>query len=197
MQIIHTDIPEVLIIKPKVFLDNRGCFFESWNARRFKETVANFDFVQDNHSISQKGTLRGMHYQTKNNQGKLVRVTKGEVFDVALDMREESPTLGKWVSTILSADNKEMLWIPPGFAHGFYVLSEFAELQYKCTDYYNPEHEVSVYWADNDINIDWPIDESVDVQLSNKDISGISFWIAPKLRQQNDTQQATKFSDYY
>lgn len=150
-------IPDVMLVKPKVFGDARGWFFESWEARKFAAGGLDVPFVQDNYSRSVQGTLRGLHYQIKQPQGKLVRVTHGEVFDVAVDIRRSSPSFGQWVGTILSADNKHQLWVPPGFAHGFYVLSESAEFFYKCSDYYAPEHERTLRWDDADLRIEWPL----------------------------------------
>jgi len=168
MKITQTEIPDVLIIEPKVFGDERGFFLESFNKNKFTEsTGADVDFVQDNHSKSSKGVLRGLHYQIKQPQGKLVRVTGGEVFDVVVDLRKRSDTFGKWVGAILSAENKRQLWVPEGFAHGFVVLSETAEFLYKTTDYYAPEYERSIRWDDSEIAIDWPID--FEPQLSEKD----------------------------
>ena len=153
-----TAIPEVLILEPKVFGDARGFFFESFNARDFAQaTGLNVAFVQDNHSKSAQGVLRGLHYQIQHPQGKLVRVVQGEVFDVAVDLRRRSATFGQWVGVHLSADNKRQLWVPPGFAHGFVVLSDSAEFLYKTTDYWYPEHERSLLWNDPAIGIDWPI----------------------------------------
>lgn len=158
MNIIKTEIPDVLIIEPKVFGDARGFFFESFNARAFAEaTGLSLTFVQDNHSRSAKNVLRGLHYQIKQPQGKLVRVAVGEVFDVAVDLRKNSPTFGKWTGTTLSAENKRMLWVPEGFAHGFLVLSESADFLYKTTDYYAPEHERCIIWSDSTVGIAWPL----------------------------------------
>ncbi|MDI2593218.1 dTDP-4-dehydrorhamnose 3,5-epimerase [Pseudomonas sp. N3-W] len=168
MNVVTTDLPGVLIIETKVFGDERGFFYESFNARAFEDaTGLALQFVQDNHSRSQKGVLRGLHYQLQNTQGKLVRVTAGEVLDVAVDIRRSSPHFGKWVATRLSADNHRQLWIPEGFAHGFVVLSEFAEFLYKTTDYYTPSAERSIRWDDPDLAIDWQLDEAP--QLSAKD----------------------------
>jgi dTDP-4-dehydrorhamnose 3,5-epimerase len=150
-------IPDVMLIKPKVFGDARGWFFESWEARKFASVGLDVDFVQDNYSRSVKDTLRGLHYQIRQPQGKLVRVTQGEVFDVAVDIRKSSPTFGKWVGTILSGENKDQLWVPPGFAHGFYVLSQSAEFFYKCSDFYAPEHERTLRWDDPALGIVWPL----------------------------------------
>ena len=152
-------VPDVLILEPKVFGDARGFFYESFNARDFAQaTGLNVDFVQDNHSKSARGVLRGLHYQIQHPQGKLVRVVQGEVFDVAVDLRKSSATFGQWVGERLSADNKKQLWIPPGFAHGFVVLSESAEFLYKTTDYWYPEHECSLLWNDPEVGIAWPIE---------------------------------------
>lgn len=173
MQAIKTAIPEVVIFEPKVFGDERGFFFESFNAQRFAElTGAQVDFVQDNHSKSARGVLRGLHYQIEQAQGKLVRVTAGEVFDVAVDLRRSSPTFGKWVGVHLSAENKRQLWVPAGFAHGFVVLSESAEFLYKTTDYYAPAHERCLMWNDPSVGVEWPID--FEPQLSAKDQVGRS-----------------------
>lgn len=159
MKVIPTAIPDVLIIEPKVFGDERGFFFESFNQKLWQEkTGITTPFVQDNHSRSGKNVLRGLHYQIKQPQGKLVRVISGEVFDVAVDIRRNSPTFGAWVGEILSAENKRQLWIPPGFAHGFLVLSDTAEFLYKTTDYWAPEHERSIIWNDPDLAIAWPLD---------------------------------------
>lgn len=176
MLIIDTKIPDVKIIEPKVFGDERGFFMETWNQREFEEKVTGKPtlFVQDNHSKSKRGILRGLHYQTENTQGKLVRVVSGEVFDVAVDIRKGSPTFGQWVGEYLSAENKRQLWIPKGFAHGFYVTSDEAEFVYKCTDYYNPEAELTVAWNDNKIRIKWPLDGDSQPQLSEKDTNGIA-----------------------
>jgi dTDP-4-dehydrorhamnose 3,5-epimerase len=153
-----TAIPDVLVLEPKVFGDARGFFFESFNARDFAQaTGLQVEFVQDNHSKSARGVLRGLHYQIEHAQGKLVRVTQGEVFDVAVDLRQSSPTFGRWVGERLSADNHKQMWVPPGFAHGFVVLSESAEFLYKTTDYWYPEHERSLLWNDPALAIDWPL----------------------------------------
>ena len=158
MKITSTAISDVLIIEPKVFGDERGFFFESFNQAKFEAAIGRkVNFVQDNHSRSAKNVLRGLHYQIQQPQGKLVRVVQGEVFDVAVDIRKSSPTFGKWVGEVLSADNKKQLWVPEGFAHGFVVLSESAEFLYKTTDYYVPEFERSIVWSDPDIAIKWPI----------------------------------------
>ena len=169
MNVIKTDIPDVLIFEPKVFGDDRGFFFESFNQKVFEEAIGyKVNFVQDNHSKSCKGVLRGLHYQlAPYAQGKLVRCVAGEVFDVAVDIRKESPTFSKWVGVNLSAENKRQLWIPEGFAHGFLVLSESAEFVYKTTDYYAPEYQEAINWVDKNLNIQWP--EVDSVTLSEKD----------------------------
>ncbi len=172
-------IPDVVLITPKVFGDERGFFMETFQQQAFEKACGEVCFVQDNHSKSAKGVLRGLHYQTENTQGKLVRVVQGEVFDVAVDMRKDSPTYGQWVGVLLSAENKQQLWVPAGFAHGFYVTSETAEFVYKCTDYYNPSAEVSVHWNDSDIGIEWPIAEDEQPALSEKDKAGVAFFDAP------------------
>ncbi|MGA4635452.1 dTDP-4-dehydrorhamnose 3,5-epimerase [Pseudomonas solani] len=173
MKAIATELPEVLILEPRVFGDERGFFFESFNARAFEEaTGLKREFVQDNHSRSQKGVLRGLHYQLQQAQGKLVRVTVGEVLDVAVDVRRSSPNFGRWVGVHLSAENKRQLWVPEGFAHGFVVLSEFAEFLYKTTDYYAPAHERCIRWDDPTLAIDWQLSETP--QLSAKDQAGLS-----------------------
>lgn len=169
------EIPDVILIEPKVFGDERGFFMETFRENDFKKNIADFTFVQDNHSKSVKGSLRGLHYQIKHPQGKLVRIISGKVFDVAVDIRKSSPFFGKWVGEILSFDNKKMLWIPPGFAHGFYVLSDEAECLYKCTDYYKLEHEQCIKWDDSYLNIDWHILSDFPPILSQKDKQGISF----------------------
>ena len=166
MNVIDTDIPEVKIIEPKVFGDSRGFFLESFHVERYKAAGIDATFVQDNHSRSAKGVLRGLHFQVKHPQGKLVRITQGEVFDVAVDIRRGSPTFGKWVGATLTGENHQQLWVPPGFAHGFCVLSDSADFLYKCTDYYNPNDEGSVIWNDPDLAIDWPSDSPT---LSDKD----------------------------
>ena len=173
MKVIATDIPEVLIIEPKVFGDERGFFFESYNKSQFRAaTGIEADFVQDNHSRSRKGVLRGLHYQIENPQGKLVRVTAGRVLDIAVDIRRSSPHFGKWFGLELSAENARQLWIPKGFAHGFVVLSDYAEFLYKTTDYYTPSAERCIRWDDPDLAIDWGLGEAP--QLSAKDQVGKS-----------------------
>ena len=174
MKVTRTEIPDVLIIEPKVFGDERGFFFESYNERQWREaTGLEVKFIQDNHSRSLGGVLRGLHYQIRQPQGKLVRVVSGEVFDVAVDLRKSSPSFGRWVGMHLSADNKRQLWIPGGFAHGFLVVSEAAEFLYKTTEYYAPEHERCIIWNDPDLGIHWPI--RGEPVLSIKDGRGVSF----------------------
>lgn len=171
MKVIETALPDVLVLEPKVFGDDRGFFFESFNAAAFEAaTGLKRTFVQDNHSKSQRGVLRGLHYQIQQPQGKLVRVVSGEVFDVAVDLRRSSPSFGRWVGTRLSAENNRQLWIPEGFAHGFVVLSETAEFLYKTTDYYAPAHERSLLWNDPALGIEWPFDGAPT--LSAKDEAG-------------------------
>jgi len=172
MKVIRTSIPELLIFEPQVFGDARGFLLESWNARRFCNAVGfDISFVQDNHSRSRRGVLRGLHYQIKQPQGKLVRVATGRVFDAAVDLRKSSPTFGRWAGAELSGDNHRQLWIPAGFAHGFLVLSDSADFLYKTTDYYAPQHERSVLWNDPTIGIDWPTDG--EPTLSAKDKAGV------------------------
>lgn len=169
MKINPTAIPAVKLIEPTVIGDKRGFFMETWNERTFREAGINVHFVQDNHSRSTKNTLRGLHYQIKQPQGKLVRVTRGEVFDVAVDLRTDSPTFSHWVGEYLSEENSHMLWVPPGFAHGFLVTSDIADFQYKCTDFYAPEHERSIRWNDPTLNINWGVSKLEDLLLSGKD----------------------------
>jgi len=174
MKVIETSLPEVKVIEPRVFEDARGFFFESYNVRAFEQAIApGYEFVQDNHSRSHKGVLRGMHYQIQHPQGKLVRVVSGEVFDVAVDLRRSSPTFGKWAGALLSAENKRQMWIPPGFAHGFYVTSDGAEFLYKTTDYWFPEHERTLLWNDPALGIEWPLDGAP--QVAAKDAAGSVF----------------------
>lgn len=173
MQVIDTKISGVKIIQPKVFGDSRGFFLETYEKRRYKEMLdIDLDFVQDNYSRSQKGVLRGLHFQRSNPQGKLVRVVRGEVFDVAVDIRPDSTTFGQWEGAILSEDNKTQFWIPPGLAHGFVVLSDLADFEYKCTDYYNPSNESCLAWNDPEVGIEWPLDNPL---LSDKDKMGKAF----------------------
>ncbi|RZF77287.1 dTDP-4-dehydrorhamnose 3,5-epimerase [Pseudoalteromonas sp. S4488] len=169
MKIVDTKIPEVKIIEPKVFGDDRGFFLETFQAERYASVIGDgLTFVQDNHSRSCKGVLRGLHFQKTKPQGKLVRVVTGEVFDVAVDIRKGSPTFGQWEGVLLTGDNKKQFWVPPGFAHGFVVLSDIADFEYKCTDYYDPTDEGAICWNDPDLAIDWPID--FEPSLSAKDL---------------------------
>ena len=174
MEVEKTTIDDVLLIKPKVFGDERGYFVETWQAKRYEELGIKLPFVQDNHSMSKKGILRGLHYQSQHQQGKLVMVTYGEVFDVAVDVRPESPTFGKWFGALLSQSNMHQLWIPPGLAHGFLVLSDQALFNYKCTDFYYPQFEGAIKWDDPELNINWPTTDK-NIQLSKKDSEAISF----------------------
>jgi dTDP-4-dehydrorhamnose 3,5-epimerase len=172
MRAIPTSIPDVLVIEPRVFGDARGFFYESWNRRAFSEAVGqDVEFVQDNHSASARNVLRGLHYQVRQTQGKLVRVVAGEVFDVAVDLRRSSATFGRWVGERLSAQNRRMLWVPEGFAHGFVVLSDMAEFLYKTTDYYAPEHERTLFWNDPAVGIEWPF--SGEPLLKPRDAEGL------------------------
>ncbi|MFD0667266.1 dTDP-4-dehydrorhamnose 3,5-epimerase [Ramlibacter sp. MAHUQ-53] len=176
MNVVQTRLPEVLIIEPKVFGDERGFFMESWNERVFSEAAGYpVRFVQDNHSRSVRGVLRGMHYQLTQPQGKLVRVVAGSVFDVAVDMRRDSPRCGQWVGVELTAENKRQLWVPPGFAHGFLVLSESADFLYKATDYYNPGDEKALAWNDPTVGIEWPLAPGQQPALSAKDQAAARF----------------------
>jgi len=176
MKAIPTAIPDVIVIEPRMSGDERGFFFESYNEKVFSElTGVKPNFVQDNHSRSARNVLRGLHYQIKQPQGKLVRVTEGKVFDVAVDLRKDSPTFGQWVGECLSAQNKKQLWMPKEFAHGFLVLSDYAEFLYKTTDFYAPEHERSIVWNDEDIGINWPIDKQEPPCLSDKDMAAGAF----------------------
>lgn len=180
MKFIGTDIADVKIIEVNVFGDERGFFMETFRSDEFMAQTGAKPFVQDNHSKSSKGILRGLHYQRQQTQGKLVRVTSGAVYDVAVDMRQSSPTFGKAVGVVLSAENKRQLWVPEGFAHGFYVMTDSAEFVYKCTDYYHPESEVSVSWDDADLAIEWPLADGELPKLSDKDANGFSFQDAHK-----------------
>lgn len=175
MQFTPTSIPDVILIEPKVFGDDRGFFMETYRTDSFSDAGISVDFVQDNHSGSQRGTLRGLHYQIQQSQGKLVRAVAGELFDVAVDIRRTSPTFGKWVGVTLSAENKRQLWLPPGFAHGFYVLSEWGEISYKATDYYAPQWERTIFWNDPSIGIKWPLLPDLPPLLSAKDQEGVLF----------------------
>ncbi len=173
MKLIATDLPEVKVIEPRVFGDARGFFMETWNARSFAEAGLDLAFVQDNHSRSARGVLRGLHYQVRQAQGKLVRVVRGRAFDVAVDLRRSSPHFGRWTGAELTEENKRMLWVPPGFAHGFLALEDGTELVYKCTDFYAPEHERSLLWSDPAIGIGWPLPDGAPPALSAKDEAGI------------------------
>jgi len=175
MEVQPLHIPSVLLIRPKVFGDARGFFFESWQERSFAQAGLEMKFVQDNHSRSTRHILRGLHYQTRQTQGKLVRVVNGAVFDVAVDIRRGSPTFGKWAGVTLSDENHHMLWVPPGFAHGFLVLSDVADFVYRCTDYWSPAHERSILWNDTDLDIEWPLPAGTAPQLSGKDLAGVRF----------------------
>jgi len=169
-----TLLREVVLIEPKLMEDARGSFMETWEARKFAAAGVAPSFVQDNHSSSRRGVLRGLHYQLHQPQGKLVRVVAGEVFDVAVDLRRSSPTFGRWVGEVLSSSNNRILWIPPGFAHGFLTMSEQAEFVYKCTDFYDPASERTLRWDDPDVAIDWPISQQLQPMLSDKDRNGKS-----------------------
>jgi dTDP-4-dehydrorhamnose 3,5-epimerase len=181
MKIIDTAIADVKILEPNVFGDERGFFLETYRDDWFRENIADVTFVQDNHSKSVRGILRGMHYQTEQTQGKLVRIIQGEVYDVAIDMRKSSLTYGKWVGVTLNCKNKRQLWVPEGFAHGFYVTSETAEFVYKCTNYYAPEFEKSVLWNDPLLGVTWPLYKGEKPNLSAKDKMGLLFNDAPSL----------------
>jgi dTDP-4-dehydrorhamnose 3,5-epimerase len=180
MQVTNTKLNDVLIFEPKVFGDERGFFMETFRTDFFSEQTGVKALVQDNHSKSAQGILRGLHYQQEQTQGKLVRVTQGSVFDVAVDLRQSSSTFGQWVGVELSAQNNRQLWVPEGFAHGFYVTSETAEFVYKCTDYYHPQSEISIKWDDPSLGIDWPLVNGKQPSLSGKDVIGQSFVDAPK-----------------
>jgi dTDP-4-dehydrorhamnose 3,5-epimerase len=179
VKVTATSISDVLVIEPVVHGDARGFFLESWHAERYAGAGIALPFVQDNHSRSVRGTLRGLHYQIEQPQGKLVRVVTGEVFDVAVDLRRSSPTFGRWVGEVLSGDNRRQLWVPPGFAHGFYVLSESADLLYKCTEFYVPQHDRTLRWDDSDVGVTWPLLDGCPPLLSPKDAAGLSFRDAP------------------
>lgn len=175
MQVLQTSIPDVKLIEPQIFGDERGFFMESWNREVFGKHGLPTDFVQDNHSRSRQGILRGLHYQIRNPQGKLVRVVQGEVFDVAVDLRRNSATFGRWVGVVLSEENHRQLWVPPGFAHGFYVLSAQADFLYKCTAPYTPDAERTLRWDDPQVGVDWPLVEGRSPLLSKKDQAGVAF----------------------
>jgi dTDP-4-dehydrorhamnose 3,5-epimerase len=180
MKIIQTAVPDVLLIEPEVFGDERGFFMETFRQSWLQDVGIDASFVQDNHSASRRGVLRGLHYQLNKPQGKLLRVISGEVFDVAVDLREQSPSFGNTVCASLSAENKRILWVPPGFAHGFLVLSEKAEFVYKCTDYYQPQDEHSLLWNDPALAIGWPLDKTGEPMLSEKDQQGLPLASAPR-----------------
>jgi dTDP-4-dehydrorhamnose 3,5-epimerase len=175
MQFEPTEIPDVVLIRPKVFGDPRGFFLESWEEQKFASAGLDVKFVQDNHSRSACNILRGLHYQAPRTQGKLVRVVTGSVFDVAVDIRRSSPTFGRWIGVVLSDENHAMLWVPPGFAHGFLVLSESADFLYRCTDFWVPAHERAIIWNDPDLKIDWPLPPGVEPRLSEKDARAVRF----------------------
>jgi dTDP-4-dehydrorhamnose 3,5-epimerase len=172
MEFEPTAIPDVILVRPNVFGDTRGFFFESWEERKFATAGLTSKFVQDNHSRSRRNILRGLHYQTRQTQGKLVRVVSGTVFDVVVDIRRSSPTFGRWIGVFLSEENHHMLWVPPGFAHGFLVLSEFADFTYRCTDFWAPAHEQTLLWNDPDLDITWPLLNGIEPVLSTKDAAG-------------------------
>jgi dTDP-4-dehydrorhamnose 3,5-epimerase len=175
MRFVPTAIPDVVVVEPDVFGDARGFFLETWHEAKFREGGIDAEFVQDNHSRSRQGILRGLHYQIERPQGKLVRVVTGRVFDVAVDLRRSSPSFGRWVGEELSEDNHRMLWVPPGFAHGFYVLSDSADFVYKCTEFYAPEHERCIRWDDPELGVDWLIPTHAAPLVSEKDARGVSF----------------------
>lgn len=175
MHVKRLGLGDVALIEPEVHRDSRGFFFESWNERAFGKAGIAARFVQDNHSHSSRGSLRGLHYQIRQAQGKLVRVVQGRVFDVAVDLRRSSPTCGKWAGVELSADNHQVFWVPPGFAHGFYVLSETADFLYKATDYWAPQHERCIRWDDGDLAVQWPIPPGLEPTVSPKDACGVAF----------------------
>jgi dTDP-4-dehydrorhamnose 3,5-epimerase len=180
VKVIPTALQDVCFIEPRVFGDERGFFLESWNAQTFRDAGLDLHFVQDNHSRSARGVLRGLHYQTEHTQGKLVRVTAGEVYDVVVDLRQSSPSFGRWLGVTLDAADHRMLWIPAGFAHGFYVTSDYADFQYKCTDIYHADSEVSLAWDDPAVGIEWPLSPDAPPQLSDKDSAGLTWAAAPK-----------------
>ena len=182
MDLETTPLQGVAVLRPKIFGDSRGFFLESWNRKVFADLGIRQDFVQDNHSRSRRGILRGLHVQTQHTQGKLVRVVSGRVFDVAVDLRADSPSCGQWFGCTLTEEGGEMLWVPPGFAHGFYVLSETADFLYKCTDFYHPQSELTLSWDDPHVGIDWPIPPGEAPELSAKDKQGLSWAEMPKFR---------------
>ena len=172
MNVVSTAIPDIKVIEPRVFGDHRGYFIETWNQQRFLEHGIDAEFVQDNFSLSRRGTLRGLHYQIRQAQGKLMRVVQGEVYDVCVDLRQSSGTFGQWVGVTLSEENHRSLWVPPGFAHGFFVTSDEAAFEYKCTDFYAKEHERTLLWNDPALGIDWPIPEGTEPLITEKDREG-------------------------
>ena len=180
MKFIETPLQDVILLEPTVFGDPRGFFMETWNVETFRAAGLDLNFAQDNHSRSARGTLRGLHFQTEHTQGKLLRVTSGEVFDVVVDLRRESRTLGQWFGLSLSAENQQMLWVPPGFAHGFYVTSDYADFVYKCTDIYHPNSEQTLAWDDPTVGIRWPVPAGETPQLSAKDREGLNWSEAPR-----------------
>ncbi len=180
MKFVETPLKDVYLLAPRVFGDQRGFFMETWNIETFRAAGFDLNFVQDNHSRSAHGILRGLHFQMEHTQGKLVRVTAGEVFDVAVDLRRHSPTFGQWYGVSLSAENQRMLWVPPGFAHGFYVTSDYADFLYKCTDIYHPASEITLAWNDATVGIEWPVPDGETPQLSAKDAQGLDWDDAPK-----------------
>ena len=180
MKFVETPLKDVYVLEPKVFGDQRGFFLETWNREAFRMAGFDLDFVQDNHSRSARGILRGLHFQMEHTQGKLVRVASGEVFDVAVDLRRSSPTSGQWFGVHLSAENQRMLWVPPGFAHGFYVTSDYADFLYKCTDVYHPASEKTLAWNDPVVGIEWPVPAGEEPLLSAKDAEGLSWEDAPR-----------------
>lgn len=175
MKVSEMQIPDVLLIEPEIYTDDRGYFLETFRNTWFEEMNLDVHFVQDNQSYSKHGVLRGLHYQIRQPQGKLVKVTRGKVYDVVVDMRKSSDTFGQYVGVILSEEKKNLIWVPPGFAHGFYVMSDGAEITYKCSNYYSPEFERTLFWKDPDINIDWPLGKQKQPILSDKDLAGVRF----------------------
>jgi len=174
MEFTPTLIPDVVVIDPVVFEDSRGFFMETWQARKFRDAGIDAEFVQDSQSRSAYGTIRGLHYQVEQAQGKLIRVIQGEAYDVLVDLRKSSPTFGQWVGEVLSAGNRKIIWVPPGFAHGFQVLSDSADFEYRCTDYYAQQHERTIRWDDPDIGIEWPLQDGQKPLMSDKDLAGVA-----------------------
>jgi len=179
VRVTPAEIPDVLVVEPDLYADSRGWFIETWHAARYAQAGIDLPFVQDNHSRSVCGALRGLHYQIRQPQGKLVRVVSGEIYDVAVDLRRSSPTFGRWVGATLSGDNRRQFWVPPGFAHGFYVTSESADVIYKCTDYYAPEHDRTLRWDDPEVGVAWPLVEGRPPLVSAKDAAGLALAEAP------------------